>query len=175
MPTDPLEQLLAAVGADPTHLGPEELADLARRLTLAPPDEFVLAAARAPGLDWPDAQGSNGYLHIHDREWWVDAGRDEHRAHLARLAVAAAIVGALRLDLTLEWAARLLPAMVTVGAVTVDAAGIHLALRRRPEPVVPAGLADEVHPLDFADLAGALAAAPRTVALPAGGTLTFTD
>jgi hypothetical protein len=173
MPNDVLTQLLAVGGADLAHLGPEELADVARRLTLAPPDEFVLAAARAPGLDWQGAQGPADYFQIHDRDWWIDASHQGNRDRLGLLVVAAALVDALRLPSTLEWTAALLPALVSVESATADAAGVHLTLRRRPGAVLPAELADEVHPQDFADLAKAVAEAGSTMALPAGGTLTF--
>lgn len=173
MSDDPLKPLLDAVGIDEAHVGPAEMNTLAKRITAAS-EAFILFPTLAPGLA-DDQQRPPDYFEIHDREWWIDARGPAGREYLTTLITAAAISDAFGLDHTLTWLAAVLPTMVTVTDARVDEHGTHLTLRRQHAPALPAELADEIHPQDFADLAEALANVAGEVPLPAGGTLTFID
>jgi hypothetical protein len=177
MTTDSVDPLLALPGIDPAHLGREALSALGGRVSTAQPDEFILAVARAPGLSWSDGRDRPvTFLEIHDRrDWWLDLDRSGNREYLLSVLVAAALVDALKLEFTLDWTAGVLRAVIDVESATTDEAGVHLVLRRISGAALPDDLADEIHPLDFADFVTAVATAAPTIALPRGGSISFVN
>jgi hypothetical protein len=173
MPADPLEPFLKDAGVHADHVGPDGLGALGKRVT-DDPEAFILHFTRAASAT-SDRELPPGYFEIHDREWWVDARGSDARGHLLTLIAAAAVGEALGLDYSLSWISTVLPATLTVLGTAVDETGVRLALGRRPTPQIPAELADDINPQDFADFVAALREAAEVVPLPAGGTLTFTD
>ena len=174
MPDDPLEPFLADEGIDPAHVGPDALAALGKRVTRSSPEEFILHPTRVPGF-MDDQERPPDYFEIHDREWWIDARQPAARDYLLNLIAAAAVADALGLDHTLWWIARVLPATLTVREAGLNEDGVRLTVGRRPAPGLPADLADDINPRDFADFVAALNAAANVMPLPAGGTITFTE
>lgn len=174
MPDDDLAAVFESAGVDPTRLGPEELARLAAKITMASSTEMMLLPPRAAGLY--DAQDRPpNFLEIHDREWWLDASELDGRQYLRNLLAAAAIADALGLYHTITWVSTVLPATATVEAVTVTDRGMHFTVARIPSPELPPELADEINPQDFAEFVAALADAGPVVPLPAGGRVSFTN
>lgn len=176
MTPDPLDPLLARSGSAPSHLGRAELAALHQQVSTEPADEFILASTYAPGLSWDDGkERPPGFFEIHDRHWWVDATRPGGREYLTRLVAGTAIIEALRLSLSIRWVVQVFAAALTIESITVDDAGVRLAVHRYNEPILPAELTDEIHPDDFAEFVEAVTAAPPEIPLPAGGTIVFTN
>jgi hypothetical protein len=174
MPDDPLNPFLEAAGIEPGHVGPNELAALGTRVTTGSLEEFILHPARMSGLI-DDQERPPDYFEIHDREWWIDARRPAARAYLITLIAAAAVGDALALGYTLWWIIKVLPATVTVERAVVDENAVRLTLCRRRAPELPADLAEDINPQDFAEFVDALTGAAQVVPLPVGGTMTFTD
>jgi hypothetical protein len=172
MPDDPLAALLAAAGAAPEHVGPEEIRALGALVASRSFEDFIMYPAHAPGL-LNDQDRPYDFFEIHDREWWIDARPPAARDYLTLLIAAAAVSDALVLDYTLLWLTKVLPAVLTVENVTVHADGVRLTLRVRSSPQLSADLSDDVHPQDFADFTAALHSAANVMPLPAGGTVTF--
>ncbi|MEU8816701.1 hypothetical protein [Actinoplanes sp. NPDC048796] len=173
MPDDDLDAVFRSAGVDPAHLGPEELARLAGQAA-SPVAGLILHPPRVAGLF--DAENRPpDFLEIHDREWWLDATDPDGRRYLRTVLAAAAITDALGLFHTLTWVTTVLPATVTVEAVTADDRGVHFVLRRLPAPGLPPELADDINRQDFDEFAATLAGADPTVPLSTGGTVTFAD
>ncbi|GAB3864462.1 hypothetical protein GCM10029963_74910 [Micromonospora andamanensis] len=174
MPDDDLSAIFESAGVDATHLGPEELSRLAARITTDPGPELILLPPRVAGLfDLQDRPPD--FLEIHDREWWLDATDRRGRQYLRNLLAATAIADTLGLYHTLTWLSAVLSATATVEAVTVDDRGVHFTVARIPSPELPAELADDINPQDFAEFVAILANAGPVVPLPVGGTVSFTD
>jgi hypothetical protein len=173
VPDDALEPLLDTAGIDPAHVGPEEMIRLGAQVT-GSVDDFILYATRAPGL-MSDQERPPEYFEIHDREWWINARVPAAREFLITLVAAAAIGDALRLDHTVRWLTKVLPATLTVTGVTAAGGKVHFTIARQHAPRLPPELADDIHPHDFTAFTAALADAAETVRLSSGGTVTFVD
>ena len=174
MSDDLLGPILRATGIENDRVGPEELGRLGAKITTGSLEEFILHPTRVPGLI-NDQERPPDYFEIHDREWWIDARQPAARGYLLTLVAAAAVGEALGLDHTLWWITKVLPATLTIDDAGIDGTGVRLVVRRRKVPELPAELADDVHPQDFADFVAALSRAATVVSLPDGGAVTFID
>jgi hypothetical protein len=171
---DDLDAILANAGLDGTELRREQAGVLARAASRKPAEEFITTVVAAPGTGWDDGrQRPPDYLEVHTGRWHIDLRDPANRRHLVLVTVAAVLVDALNLTERTGWVFPVLPAVVDVLAVRAVSGGLHVELARLADPRVPAELATVVNVLDFADFVAAVHRAGPAVAIPAGGTITF--
>jgi hypothetical protein len=176
MPTDPLDPILKSAGTDAPLLHRAELQVIGRTVTSLPSDEFIMAATQVCGLSWDDGEPRPpGYFEIHDRRWRIDISGTVNRRRLVTATAAAALVDALRLDRSISWVAQALSAVVTVESVSLDATGLRFRLQRQPAPMVPPHLTDTHNPDDYAEFVRAIRDAAKSLPIPVGGAIEFTD
>jgi hypothetical protein len=176
MPTDPLDPILGSAGVTRSRLQRAELEAVCHGVSTVPPEEFIEAVTRAPGLSWDDGQSRPaGYFEIHDRHWWLDVIDPGNRRYLLTVVTAAVLVDALHLTPSIGWVTRVLPTAIVVRSASRDDMGLHLdLLRRAATGPLPPHLADTVNPDDYAEFTSVVAGAAPVLAIPAGGTVSFT-
>jgi hypothetical protein len=171
---DDLDAILARAGLDGTELRREQAGALARAVSQKPEEEFITTVVAAPGTGWDDGQQRpRDYLEVHTGRWHIDLRDPANRRHLVLVTVAAVLVDALNLTERTSWVSAVLPAVADVGAVRAVPGGLHVELVRLTDPQVPTELAALVNVLDFTDFVAAVHRAGPVVAIPAGGTITF--
>jgi hypothetical protein len=176
VPADPLEPILETADVTSPRIARAELEAIARSVGTRHPAEFFEAVTLAPGLSWNDGHSRpDGYLEIHNRHWWIDVTAAENRRYLLTVIAAAVLVDVLKLHFSTLWVTRVLPAVLVLRSVRRDDTGLHLELARQAAtPPLPPHLADIVHPDDYAEFIAAVDGAEAVLAIPVGGTVTFT-